>query len=199
HRPRAGGGADRAAAGRAGRRDERRGDRGDGPHHPGRAGRARHLGAAGGARHGAGDGDRRPGHRARLRPADRGRHPAGRAARPRGDPGLPGRRRREQQPRGGAGVSTFLQLPVNGPGEGAVYALLALGFVVIFKATEVVNFAHGPLALLGGYLVVVSRDTLGWAGAAAVGVAGAALAAVAVERLLLARARLAHPDSPALL
>jgi len=96
-------------------------------------------------------------------------------------------------------VSTFLQLTVNGLGKGAVYALLALGFVVIFKATEVVNFAHGSLALLGGYLVVVTRDTLGWAGAAAVGVAGAALAAVAVERLLLSRARLAHPDSLALL
>ncbi len=96
-------------------------------------------------------------------------------------------------------MTTFLQLTVNGLGKGAVYALLALGFVVIFKATEVVNFAHGSLALLGGYLVVVTRDTLGWAGAAAVGVAGAALAAVAVERLLLSRARLAHADSLALL
>jgi branched-chain amino acid transport system permease protein len=96
-------------------------------------------------------------------------------------------------------VTTFLQLTVNGLGKGAVYALLALGFVVIFKATEVVNFAHGSLVLLGGYLVVVTRDTLGWAGAAAVGVAGAALAALAVERLLLSRARLAHPDSLALL
>ena len=96
-------------------------------------------------------------------------------------------------------MSTFLHLTVNGLGKGAVYALLALGFVVIFKATEVVNFAHGSLALFGGYLVVVTRDTLGWAGAAAVGIAGAALAAVAVERLLLSRARLAHPDSLALL
>jgi branched-chain amino acid transport system permease protein len=96
-------------------------------------------------------------------------------------------------------VTTFLQLTVNGLGKGAVYALLALGFVVIFKATEVVNFAHGSLVLLGGYLVVVTRDTLGWAGAAAVGVAGAALGALAVERLLLSRARLAHADSLALL
>jgi branched-chain amino acid transport system permease protein len=96
-------------------------------------------------------------------------------------------------------VTTFLQLAVNGLGKGAVYALLALGFVVIFKATEVVNFAHGSLVLLGGYAVVVTRDTLGWAGAAVVGVAAAALAALAVERLLLARARLAHPDSLALL
>jgi branched-chain amino acid transport system permease protein len=96
-------------------------------------------------------------------------------------------------------VTTFLQLVVNGLGKGAVYALLALGFVVIFKATEVVNFAHGSLVLLGGYLVVLTRDRLGWADAAAVGILGAALAALLVERLLLSRARLANADSLALL
>jgi branched-chain amino acid transport system permease protein len=96
-------------------------------------------------------------------------------------------------------VTTFLQLVVNGLGKGAVYALLALGFVVIFKATEVVNFAHGSIVLLGGYFVVVTRDELGWAGAAAVGIAGAGLAALAVERLLLSNAKLADPDSLALL
>jgi len=36
---------------------------------------------------------------------------------------------------------------------GALYALLALGFVIIFKATQVVNFAHGALASVGAYLV----------------------------------------------
>ena len=60
-------------------------------------------------------------------------------------------------------MSTFLQLVVNGLGKGAVYALLALGFVIIYKATEVVNFAHGSLVLIGGYLVYELKDTLGWA------------------------------------
>ena len=32
-------------------------------------------------------------------------------------------------------MSTFLQLTVNGTGRGAVYAMLALGFVIIFRAT----------------------------------------------------------------
>ena len=32
---------------------------------------------------------------------------------------------------------------INGVALGAVYALLALGFVIIFKATQVINFAHG--------------------------------------------------------
>ena len=96
-------------------------------------------------------------------------------------------------------MDTLAQLLVNGLGKGAVFALLALGFVVIFKATEVVNFAHGSLVLFGGYLVVVTRDALGWVGAAAVGIAGAGLLALIVERLLLARSKLADPFSLALL
>jgi branched-chain amino acid transport system permease protein len=96
-------------------------------------------------------------------------------------------------------VTTFVQLIVNGLGKGAVFALLALGFVVIFKATEVVNFAHGSFVLFGGYVVLSTRDALGWIGAAAVGVVGAGLLALAVERLLLSRSRLADPFSLALL
>ncbi|MBB3661639.1 branched-chain amino acid transport system permease protein [Prauserella sediminis] len=96
-------------------------------------------------------------------------------------------------------MDTFVQLVVNGLGKGAVFALLALGFVIIFKATEVVNFAHGSLVLFGGYLVVATRETLGWAGAAVVGVLSAGLLALLVERLLLSRSKLASPFSLALL
>ncbi|NIJ09974.1 branched-chain amino acid transport system permease protein [Saccharomonospora amisosensis] len=96
-------------------------------------------------------------------------------------------------------METFVQLFVNGLGKGAVFALLALGFVVIFKATEVVNFAHGSLVLFGGYLVVVTRETLGWAGAAILGIVSAGLLALAIERLLLSRSKLADPFSLALL
>ncbi|WP_158893934.1 branched-chain amino acid ABC transporter permease [Amycolatopsis anabasis] len=96
-------------------------------------------------------------------------------------------------------MNTFLQLVVNGLGKGAVFALLALGFVVIFKATEVINFAHGSLVLFGGYLVVVTRESLGWLGASLVGIVSAGVLALLVERLLLSRSRLADPNSLALL
>jgi branched-chain amino acid transport system permease protein len=96
-------------------------------------------------------------------------------------------------------VTTFLQLLINGLGKGAVYALLALGFVVIFKATEVVNFAHGSLVLIGGFVVYELKDTLGWAGAAAIGVGTAALAGLLIERVFLSRARQADHNSLALL
>ena len=96
-------------------------------------------------------------------------------------------------------MTTFLQLLINGLGKGAVYALLALGFVVIFKATEVVNFAHGSLVLVGGFVVYELKDTLGWAGAAAIGIGAAALAGLLIERVFMARARQADHNSLALL
>lgn len=96
-------------------------------------------------------------------------------------------------------MSTFLQVFINGTGKGAVFALLALGFVVIYKATQVVNFAHGSLALFGGYVVSVLKPSVGWWLAALAGIAAAALLALAVERFLLARARFATDDSLAIL
>ena len=96
-------------------------------------------------------------------------------------------------------MNTFLQLVVNGLGKGAVYALLALGFVIIFKASGVLNFAHASFTLLGGYLAFRTYDTLGFAGSAALGVLVAALAALLVERVLVARRPLADPISLALL
>jgi branched-chain amino acid transport system permease protein len=55
-------------------------------------------------------------------------------------------------------VNTFLQLVVSGLALGCVYALLALGFVVVFKATEVVNFAHASLVMVGIYVTARVRD-----------------------------------------
>jgi branched-chain amino acid transport system permease protein len=96
-------------------------------------------------------------------------------------------------------MNTFFQLLVNGLGKGAVYALLALGFVIIFKATEVVNFAHGSLVLVGGYFVYELKDTIGWVPAAVIGIVTAALAALLIERVLLRNARSADHNSLALL
>ena len=48
-----------------------------------------------------------------------------------------------------------LQLLFTGIGIGAVYALVALGFVLIFRATNVVNFAQGEFSMVAAYLMVV--------------------------------------------
>jgi branched-chain amino acid transport system permease protein len=46
----------------------------------------------------------------------------------------------------------YLQLVINGLVVGSIYSLVALGFVIIFKATKVVNFAQGELVLVGAYV-----------------------------------------------
>jgi branched-chain amino acid transport system permease protein len=96
-------------------------------------------------------------------------------------------------------MSTFIQVLVNGLGKGAVYALLALGFVIIFKASGVLNFAHGSFVLLGGYLTYRVEGHTNFLFAAIVGVVTAALGALFVERVLVARRPLADPISLALL
>lgn len=49
-------------------------------------------------------------------------------------------------------MDKFLQLLVSGVALGGIYALIALGFVVIYKATSTFNFAQGGFVLIGAYL-----------------------------------------------
>ena len=49
--------------------------------------------------------------------------------------------------------SLFLNTMARGLALGGVYAMIALGFVIIFKATQVLNFAQGALAAIGGLFV----------------------------------------------
>lgn len=51
-------------------------------------------------------------------------------------------------------LETFLELTVSGIGIGALYSLVAIGFVIIYKITGVLNFAQGQIALVGAYAVV---------------------------------------------
>ena len=59
-------------------------------------------------------------------------------------------------------MDLVLQLFFTGLGIGAVYALVALGFVLIFRATNVVNFAQGEFAMVGAYMMVVLAVDLQW-------------------------------------
>ncbi len=45
----------------------------------------------------------------------------------------------------------LLELIINGAAGGCIYGLVALGFVLIYKATELVNFAQGDILMLGGF------------------------------------------------
>ncbi|HYB10842.1 MAG TPA: branched-chain amino acid ABC transporter permease [Alphaproteobacteria bacterium] len=54
-----------------------------------------------------------------------------------------------------------LQLLFTGIGVGSIYALVALGFVLIYRTTNVVNFAQGDFAMLGAFGMVVLAIDLG--------------------------------------
>jgi branched-chain amino acid transport system permease protein len=86
-------------------------------------------------------------------------------------------------------VSDFLQFGFQGLALGAIYALVALGFVIIYKATEVINFAHGELMLLGAYLVYAFHNEVDINYYLAVPLAIVAMAMVGwiIERLILRR------------
>jgi branched-chain amino acid transport system permease protein len=50
-------------------------------------------------------------------------------------------------------VSQFFELLLSGLMLGCIYGLIAMGFVIVFKATNVVNFAHASVVMLGAFLV----------------------------------------------
>ncbi len=54
------------------------------------------------------------------------------------------------------------QLVLNSIIAGAIYALVALGFNLIYGATKFFNLAHGVIAAIGGYTVFYFTKTLGW-------------------------------------
>ncbi|MEK6242902.1 MAG: branched-chain amino acid ABC transporter permease [Pseudomonadota bacterium] len=84
-------------------------------------------------------------------------------------------------------MNQVLQLLLAGVAQGCVYALVALGFVLIYKATETVNFAQGDLMMLGGFFALTASVILGWPYWATILFAVVAMAVVGmlIERLVL--------------
>jgi len=96
-------------------------------------------------------------------------------------------------------VSQFLEQLANGVSLGCIDALIALGFVVVFKAVRVVNFAYGSLLLLGAYLIGRYHDPLGFAGAVLMSVVVTAAVAAGIGVGLMWRVRLADAGTLAIL
>lgn len=84
-------------------------------------------------------------------------------------------------------MSTFLGLLAYGLADGAILALAALGFVLIYKATGVINFAQGEFLLVGAYMFYTAFVVfnLPLIAAALFGVVVATIIGVLVERLIL--------------
>lgn len=90
-------------------------------------------------------------------------------------------------------MSEFLQFFLTGVTTGAIYGIIALGFNVLYNATELINFAQGEWVMLGGLGFYTLGVAMGWPMLAAF---AAAVALVAVLGLLLERIALRPVKKP---
>ncbi|WP_202079317.1 branched-chain amino acid ABC transporter permease [Caldalkalibacillus salinus] len=81
----------------------------------------------------------------------------------------------------------FLQLLVGGFVIGGIYALVALGFVLIYKSSDAINFAQGEFLLVGAYvsLTLIATYNIPLLPAIIITLAFSALLGLAIERLIL--------------
>lgn len=91
-------------------------------------------------------------------------------------------------------MSQFLQFLFSGLTVGAVYAIVAIGFTLIYAASDVVNFAQGEFVMLGGMLTVFFLGLgLPMAGAAVLAVLLTVVVGLLLQKFAIEQARDASP------
>ena len=82
-------------------------------------------------------------------------------------------------------LDMFLQHCFNALTLGSLYALIAIGYTMVYGILRLINFAHGDILMVGAYFVFFGTFAFGWpwAVAAVVSVAGASLLGVIIERV----------------
>lgn len=83
-------------------------------------------------------------------------------------------------------MQVFLQTLIGGIGFGAIYALVALGFSLVYRTMGLVNFAHGDVAMLGAYLATTfyMSTKLPFPLAMVLGIIATATVGLLIERIL---------------
>src|SRR3981189_1099742 len=97
-------------------------------------------------------------------------------------------------------MTRFFVLTLTGLTQGAIYAAMALALVMIWRATKVINFAQGAMAMFTTYLALFAIDHGApyWVGFAVALSSGLLLGAV-IERVLVCPAESAPPPKVAIL
>ena len=82
-------------------------------------------------------------------------------------------------------MTQFLQQMINGLSLGSIYALVALGYTMVYGIIKLINFAHGDIYMLGAYIgfIVTTKLGLGFVPALVISMAGCALIGVTIERI----------------
>ena len=59
-------------------------------------------------------------------------------------------------------MSLFLNQLINGMHVGSIYALVALGYTMVYGIVKLINFAHGDILMIGAYTAILTLTSLGW-------------------------------------
>jgi len=93
-------------------------------------------------------------------------------------------------------LNDIVQFVVSSLSLGGLYALMALGLVIVYGILRLINFAYGELVMVGGYsLLILGKTVWPWIFVAALSVAMAVLASVLMERVGFRPVRNASPTT----
>lgn len=56
----------------------------------------------------------------------------------------------------------FLSYLISGVSLGSIYAIIALGYTMVYGIAKMLNFAHGDVIMVGGYMSYIATANLGW-------------------------------------
>lgn len=56
-------------------------------------------------------------------------------------------------------MELILSTLINGLSLGGIYAMIALGYTMVYGIAKMLNFAHGDIIMIGGYIIFVSMAT----------------------------------------
>ena len=82
-------------------------------------------------------------------------------------------------------MNLFFNQLINGLHVGSIYALIALGYTMVYGIVKLINFAHGDIIMVGAYTAVITLATLGWSTPAALfsAIVACVVFGVLIERL----------------
>ncbi|MEA4970254.1 MAG: branched-chain amino acid ABC transporter permease [Candidatus Pelethousia sp.] len=79
-------------------------------------------------------------------------------------------------------ITTFLQHCLTGISLGGAYALIAIGYTMVYGILRLINFAHGDIFMMAGYFMVFAVASMPWPIAMVVVILGTIVLGVALER-----------------
>lgn len=80
-------------------------------------------------------------------------------------------------------LTTFLQQCLTGISLGGAYALIAIGYTLVYGILRLINFAHGDIFMMAGYFMIFAMASLPWFIAIPVTLIVTILLGVTIERV----------------